>query len=71
MVHCANCGQELEESYHFCPKCGVRVVAGIKAGSDDFSKDLKKTLAGTAEEMNEALARLLEELQRRLGEQRP
>jgi len=48
MVHCSSCGQELEESYHFCPKCGVRMVAGIKAGLDDSSKDLKKTFAGTA-----------------------
>jgi len=61
MAHCSNCGEELEESYYFCPKCGVRMGAGIDAGLADPSKDLKKTSAGTVEEMNKALARGAEE----------
>lgn len=61
MVHCSNCGQELEQNYYFCPKCGVKIGATINAGLADSSKDLKKTSAGTVEKMNRVLARVVEE----------
>ena len=66
MVYCSNCGQELEENYHFCPKCGAGLGAGINAGLADSSRDSKKTSAETVKEMNEALARVAEKTKRTL-----
>lgn len=37
MPFCAKCGEELPEGAEFCPKCGARVSALIKAERKDYS----------------------------------
>lgn len=37
MRFCAKCGEELPEGAEFCPKCGARVAALVKAERKDYS----------------------------------
>jgi len=61
MVHCANCGQKLEEAFNFCPKCGVKTKAGAAAGVSDPWENMKEAFVTAAEQMNRAFAKAAEE----------
>ena len=34
-MFCSTCGQQLQESFVFCPKCGLRLAANVAQGSCD------------------------------------
>jgi len=64
MVHCANCGQKLEENFYFCPKCGVKTKAGTAAGVSEPWENMKEAFVTAAEQMNKAFAKAAEEMRR-------
>ena len=70
MVYCSNCGQKLEETHSFCPKCGLRTKAGVTAGVSEPWEDMKKAFAEAMEEMNKAFAKAAEETRKAFDEAR-
>src|SRR3972149_10098213 len=64
MVYCSNCGQKLEESFCFCPKCGRRTEAGTVAGVGEPWEALRESLHTAAEEMRKALEKAGEEIRK-------
>ena len=50
VMFCSTCGQQLQKSFVFCPKCGLRLTAHVAQGSCDLDsqKNIIKTyiLAG-------------------------
>jgi uncharacterized membrane protein YvbJ len=70
MVYCARCGQELEENFYFCPKCGARTVLGKTAGVAEPWDDLKEALETAGEEMRKAFQKAGEEMRKAFAETR-
>jgi uncharacterized membrane protein YvbJ len=70
MVYCSNCGQKLEETHSYCPKCGLRTRAGVTAGVPEPWEDMKKAFAEAMEEMNKAFAKAAEETRKAFEEAR-
>jgi len=64
MVYCSNCGQKLEESFYFCPKCGRRTQAGTAAGVGEPWEALREGFHTAAEEMRKALEKASEEIRK-------
>ena len=44
-MFCSTCGQQLQESFVFCPKCGLRLAASVAQGSCDV--DSQKNIVET------------------------
>ena len=44
-MFCSTCGQQLQESFVFCPKCGLRLAANVTQGSCDV--DSQKNIIET------------------------
>jgi uncharacterized membrane protein YvbJ len=38
MVYCSNCGEKIDDNAYFCPKCGIKTLAG-KASNTSYPAD--------------------------------
>jgi len=70
MVYCSRCGQKLEESFYFCPKCGVRTIAGKTAGVSEPWEDMREAFETAGEEMRKAFQKAGEEMRKAFSEAR-
>jgi rRNA maturation endonuclease Nob1 len=52
--YCSRCGQKLEENFNFCPKCGVRTMAGTAAGVKAPWEAMREAFLVVGEEMHKA-----------------
>jgi len=70
MVYCPNCGQQLEENFYFCPKCGTKTRAGAAAGVSEPWEDMKEAFVEAAEQMNKAFQKAANEMREAFEEVR-
>jgi len=56
MVYCSHCGTQISDDVYFCPKCGTRTQAGIKAGATESSDEMRETLVRLSKEMEKAFS---------------
>ncbi len=68
MVYCSHCGEKISDDAYFCPKCGNKTAAGVKAkvgtpseeireAFNKISIELEKAFNVAAKEIHEAFAR--------------
>ncbi len=56
MVYCSHCGAQISDDVYFCPKCGTRTPAGMKAGAAESSDEMRETLGRMSREMEKAFS---------------
>lgn len=54
MVYCSHCGEKIADGAYFCPKCGTRTLAGMQAGAEASSDEMRETLVRLGREMEKA-----------------
>jgi hypothetical protein len=71
-VFCSNCGKEVPEDAHFCPKCGVRTVKGVKKGvpipgKHDWEEELESAAEKIGKELEKAFSIAEREIEKALN----
>jgi len=70
MACSSTCGQELEEAFYFCPKCGARTIAGKTAGVAEPWENMREAFETAGEEMRKAFQKAGEEVRKAFAEAR-